>query len=79
MAQQSQAHLAFGRAVREYRGRLGLSQDDLADRSGLNRNYIGDIERGTRNFGFRTLQRLAEGLGVQASELVAHAEELQAD
>jgi transcriptional regulator with XRE-family HTH domain len=78
VAQQSPAHIALGRAVRDLRGRLGISQEELADRTGLNRTYVGDVERGTRNLGFRALLQLAAGLDVRASELVARSEELEA-
>ena len=39
----------FGRAVVHYRNKLGISQEELATKSGLHRTYIGDIERGKRN------------------------------
>jgi transcriptional regulator with XRE-family HTH domain len=66
----------LGGAVRARRRALGLSQEELAERSGLHRNYIGGIERGERNVGYLNLLRLAEALGCQASRLVAEAEEV---
>jgi transcriptional regulator with XRE-family HTH domain len=77
VAQQSQAHVALGRAVRILRADRGISQEELAYRSGLNRTYIGDIELGKRNFGFRALHQLANGLEVPASALLARAEDLE--
>jgi transcriptional regulator with XRE-family HTH domain len=70
---------ALGRAVRELRGRLGISQEELGHRAGLNRTYVGDIERGTRNLSFRAIRQFAVGLDVRASELLARGEELEAD
>lgn len=78
MAQHSPALLALGRAVRDYRGRLGLSQEELAHRAELNRTYIGDVERGSRNVSFRALRQIAGALEIRTSELLARGEELEA-
>jgi len=63
--------LSLGREVRRLRLESDLSQEELADRSGLHRNYIGGIERGERNVGVKALFRLARGLGVQPVDLFA--------
>lgn len=78
MAQHPPDLLALGRAVRDFRGRLGISQEELAHRAELNRTYIGDIERGARNLSFRAIRQIANGLDVRASELLARGEELEA-
>lgn len=78
MAQQrSQAHVALGRAIRDYRARLRLSQEDLAHRTGLHRTYVGGIERGQRNPSFTNIVKLADALEVRPSQLISHAEELR--
>lgn len=56
---------SFGAKVRDMRLKLGLTQFDLADRCGLDRNYIGMLERGERNPSYLTMLRLAEGLGLK--------------
>lgn len=61
-------------AVHVRRSSLGISQEELAERSGLHRTYISDIERGARNPTLRTLSRLAVALGMSASQLVLLAE-----
>ena len=62
--------LAFGQRVRELRKERGLSQEELAERSGLHRNYIGGIERGERNVGVKALCQIARGLRVRAASLL---------
>ncbi len=61
--------MAFGKRVRELRMGLGLSQEELAERAGLHRNYIGGVERGERNIGLLNVDRLAAALNSRLSEL----------
>ena len=74
MAQRSQAHVALGRAVREARVTNGISQEELAARSGMHRTYVGGVERGERNLSYTNLLRLADALGLSLSELQQRAE-----
>jgi transcriptional regulator with XRE-family HTH domain len=60
----------FGRRVSNLRRSKGLSQEGLAERAELHRNYVGGIERGERNVGLRNIVRLARALGVTTSELL---------
>jgi transcriptional regulator with XRE-family HTH domain len=60
--------------MRDLRVAQEVSQEGLADRSGLHRTYVGGIERGERNVSFGNLLKLASALGVKPSELLAHAE-----
>lgn len=69
-------HLAFGRAIRELRKERGLSQEALALRAGLDRSYVGDIERGQRNPSLASILKIVEGLEVPASELFRRYEEV---
>ncbi len=59
---------AVGRRVRELRGGLGISQEELAARANLHRNYVGSIERGERDVGITALGDLAAALGVSLQE-----------
>lgn len=60
--------------LRDRRETLGISQSDLARRSGLHRSYIGDLERGARNLSVRNLSRLASALELHASKALSQAE-----
>jgi len=71
---RSPEHAALGRAIRELRHGVRISQEDLADRAGLHRTYVGGIERGERNVSFANLLRVANALGVRPSELLARSE-----
>jgi transcriptional regulator with XRE-family HTH domain len=62
--------LLFGKHVRELRLAEGLSQEELAEKAGLHRNYIGGIERGERNLGLINLVQLAHALSVKPSRLL---------
>ena len=61
----------FGSSLGEMRREAGLTQEELAARSGLHRTYVGSVERGERNPTVLSLVRLAGGLGVPVKELVA--------
>src|SRR5690348_14641330 len=61
---------AFGLALRELRIARGLSQEALADASGLDRTYPSLLERGVRTPTLLVIDRLARALGVPASELL---------
>jgi transcriptional regulator with XRE-family HTH domain len=59
----------FAAHLRELREKRELSQTKLAELAGLNRNYIGDVERGRRNPCLDNIVRIAEALNVPPSEL----------
>jgi transcriptional regulator with XRE-family HTH domain len=65
---------AFGKAVRKFRTDAAISQEQLAAKAGLNRTYVGDIERGERNVSVVNMQKLAKALGVKLSAIVAEME-----
>ncbi|HEY5342438.1 MAG TPA: helix-turn-helix transcriptional regulator [Solirubrobacteraceae bacterium] len=72
----SPAHAAFGDALRELRKERGIAQEGLALKSGLNRGYYGDVERGERNISLANILKIADALEVRASEIHARAERL---
>jgi transcriptional regulator with XRE-family HTH domain len=63
-----------GRVIRKYRESIGLSQEELAERSGLHRTYISLVERGRRNITVDALTQIAEALEVYPSKLMSEAE-----
>lgn len=60
----------FGAHLRALREKRKLSQAELANKGGFNRNYIGMVERGERNPSLKTLQRLADALEIELSLLM---------
>lgn len=65
---------AFGEEVRARRAARDLSQEKLAEKAGLHRNFIGLVERGQRNPTLLTMAAIAAALKTAASELLAAAE-----
>jgi len=51
-----------GRKIRQFRLEDGLTIEELAFRAQLHPNYLGDIERGTRNPSLANLKKIADGL-----------------
>jgi transcriptional regulator with XRE-family HTH domain len=64
----------LGHRLRAYRQRRGLSQEAFADVLGVHRTYMGGLERGERNLTLRSVERLAERLGVEPSDLLCSAD-----
>jgi transcriptional regulator with XRE-family HTH domain len=64
------AESIFGEHLRELRALAGLSQEALAEKAGLHRNYIGHIERGEKTASLDVLVRLAAAFGVSLPLLV---------
>ena len=59
----------FGARISKLRNIKGLTQEDLAEISGLSRQYIGDVERGTRNISLINIEKIANALNMTLSEL----------
>jgi transcriptional regulator with XRE-family HTH domain len=60
----------FAANVRRHRERLGLSQEELAERAGVHRTYIGMIERREKNVTIYNIERVADALGIKPAILL---------
>ena len=60
----------FGQNVRNLRVEQGLSQEQLADKAGLHRTYVGMIERAEKNITLCNIEKLAKAMNVKVSTLV---------
>ena len=58
--------------VRRLRSTQGLSQERLAEKAGIHRNYLGGIERRERNVGLDNIENIARALGVTVGELLSN-------
>ncbi len=72
MKEADNVSLAIGGRVRALRVALGLSQEELAFRAGVDRTYMSKIERGIGNPTIRTLMRVSETLGVDVKALLGN-------
>jgi transcriptional regulator with XRE-family HTH domain len=61
--------IRFGKAVRQKRAKLGVSQEAFADMCELDRTYIGGIERGERNVALVNIEKIAKTLRLTIAEL----------
>ena len=58
----------FGQRLKQLRLEEGLSQEALAFKCGIHRNYLGSVERGERNIALRNIYAIAEALGITVSK-----------
>lgn len=63
----------LGAAIRAERSALGISQEELAHRSGLHRTYVSDLERGARNPSLESVEKLAQALKISVPNLFGRA------
>jgi transcriptional regulator with XRE-family HTH domain len=63
----------LGRNLRVLRKTKGMSQEEFADALDIHRTYVGGLERGERNVTLKTVERIADALGIEPSDLLAEA------
>ncbi len=66
----SQPRKQLGNNIKQLRTSLGLSQEQLAEKAGLHRTYVGAVERGERNVSLDNIIAISRALGVSASTLL---------
>jgi transcriptional regulator with XRE-family HTH domain len=69
---------ALGLAVKARRQELELTQMELSLRAELHQRWLSNVETGKRNPSYGSLRRLAAGLEITVSELIARAEQIEA-
>ena len=62
--------IQFGLVLKHRRESLRLSQEALAEKAGLHRTYISQVERGVRNLSIDSMERLAEAVGMDVWEML---------
>ena len=60
----------FGQNVQKYRKERKVSQEKLAEISGVHRTYVGMIERAEKNITLRNMEKIAKALGVEIKDLL---------
>jgi transcriptional regulator with XRE-family HTH domain len=65
---------AFGRTLREVRLELGLSQEKLAQKVKVSRNFLGSVERGESSLSLEVVERIAKAVGMSLSDLMLKVE-----
>jgi transcriptional regulator with XRE-family HTH domain len=74
MSKVSTARQIFARNLRKARVSQGLSQEDLAEKAGLHRTYIGSVERAERNISVDNMEQLARALRMSLIRLLSEEE-----
>ena len=70
MISDSEILKKFGDRVRQLRKQKDISQEELAHRSDLHRTYIGMIERAEKNITLLNIEKIANALGIEVSEIL---------
>lgn len=79
MRKKHQALIKIGKRIRELRRAKGFSQEKFAFEVGLDRTYMGGIERGERNIAALNIIRIAKALKVEIGELFPSVRSLQVE
>ena len=60
----------FGKNIRIVRNKIGLTQQQVADKGKMHVNYYARIERGEENPSFETLEKIIKALGIKSKEVM---------
>ena len=59
----------FGSRIRKFRHQKNLSQEELAELVGIDRTYVGGVERGERNLSLINIKKLSDALGIKIKDI----------
>jgi len=62
--------IAFGKRIREVRRNKGISQEKLAELAGIDRSYMGNIERGEKNITLKKAYEICDALDLDIKDIV---------
>nr|QJS05475.1 transcriptional regulator, XRE-family [Psychrobacter sp.] len=62
--------VAFGKRVREVRKARGISQEKLAEMAGIDRSYMGNVERGEKNITLKKIYEICDALQIDIKLLI---------
>lgn len=71
---KSKILLKYGQVIRRIRLKKNISQEMLADLSGLHRTYMSDVELGKRNISLENIDRIAKALEISISDIFREIE-----
>jgi transcriptional regulator with XRE-family HTH domain len=63
-------NISFGNRVRKLRTMAGLSQEQLGEKAGVHRTYIGMIERAEKNITLENIEKIAKALSIRIAKLL---------
>ena len=69
----------FGQAIKQYRNKLGLSQEKFALSIDMDRTYYASVESGKRNVSLCNIEKISKGLGISISTLFMSIEKLDTE
>jgi transcriptional regulator with XRE-family HTH domain len=64
----SDVRVQFGKGIRQRRVEIGFSQERLAERAGIHRTYLADVERGERNVSLENIVKIISALNLSLSD-----------
>lgn len=73
---KKQILINFGERVRKFRKEKNMSQEDLADKAGFHRTYIGMIERAEKNITLTNIEKIAKALQIEITDLLINNDEI---
>lgn len=74
MPSMASIQLSFGKCIRFYRNKIGMSQEKFALLINMDRTYYASVEAGKRNISIANIEKIANGLGVPISQLFMYIE-----